>query len=66
MSVRLSDPSIDKAMAAGGFAAEVGRGQQISIDSWCCRPIKEVLASFFVIIIIITLHDTLPVDLPDL
>jgi len=25
------------AAAVGGFAAEVGRGQQISIDSCCCR-----------------------------
>ena len=54
-SVCLSVPSIDKAATAGGFAAELGRGQQISIDSWCCRatcgPIKEVSASFFVIII---------------
>jgi len=27
------------AAAAGGFAAEVGRGQQIWIDSCCCRAI---------------------------
>ena len=25
------------AATSGGFAAEVGRGQQISIDSYCCR-----------------------------
>ena len=35
-SVRLSR-RLAAAAAAGGFAAEVGRGQQISIDSCCCR-----------------------------
>jgi len=37
-SVRPSVPSIDSSSSGGGeFAAEVGRGQQISTDSSCCR-----------------------------
>ena len=36
LSVRPSVPSIDSSSDGGGFAAEVGRGQQISIDSCCC------------------------------
>jgi len=36
MSARLSRRST-AAAADGGFAAEVGRGQQISIDSCCCH-----------------------------
>jgi len=36
LSVRPSVPSIDSSSDGGGFAAEVGRGQQISIDSFCC------------------------------
>jgi len=39
LSVRPSVPSIDSSSSSGGdeFAAEVGRGQQISTDSSCCR-----------------------------
>jgi len=33
LSVRPSVPSIDSSSDGGGFAAEVGRGQQISIDT---------------------------------
>jgi len=36
MFARLSRRST-AAAADGGFAAEVGRGQQISIDSCCCH-----------------------------
>jgi len=36
-SVRMSVPSIDSSSGARGFAAEVGRVQQKSIDSCCCR-----------------------------
>jgi len=40
-SVRLSVPSIDRS-SDWRFAAEVGRGQQISIDGCCCRTTWEL------------------------